>query len=56
MIAVLGATKSCPVKCEQQRPGAAKSCSHIEHRAGVIGREDLVRSIPVVTPEYSLPS
>ena len=28
MIAVRGATKSCPVKCEQQRPGAAKTRSH----------------------------
>ena len=28
MIAVLGATKSCPVKCEQQRPGAVKRRSH----------------------------
>ena len=28
MIAVRGATKSCPVKCEQQRPGAPKTRSH----------------------------
>lgn len=28
MIAVLGATKSCPVKCEQHRPGAVKTRSH----------------------------
>ena len=28
MIAVRGATKSCPVKCEQQSPGAAKTRSH----------------------------
>ena len=28
MIAVLGATKSCPVKCERQRPGAVESRSH----------------------------
>lgn len=56
MIAVLGATKSCPVKCEQQRPRAAKIRSHIEHRAGVIGREAFVHSIPVVSPEYLLPS
>ena len=55
MIAVRGATKSCPVKCEQQRPRAAKT-RYIEHRASVIGREDLVHSIPVFTPEYLLPS
>ena len=28
MIAVRGATKSCPIKCEQQSPGAAKTRSH----------------------------
>ena len=32
------------------------SFTHIEHRAGMIGREDLVHSIPVFTPEYLLTS
>ena len=35
-------------------PGRRKSFTRIEHRASAIGRERLVRSIPVLTPEYLL--
>ena len=37
-------------------PGEHKSFTHIEHRAGMVGREGLVHSIPVLTPEYLLSS
>ena len=43
MIAVLGATKSCPVKCEQQRPGAAKTRSHTLNIVAVSWRRDWPR-------------
>ena len=33
-----------------------KSFTHIEHRAGAVGREGLVPQIPVLTSEYLLPS
>ena len=33
-----------------------KSFTHIEHRVGAVGREDLVNWIPVLAPEYLLPS
>ena len=33
-----------------------KSFTHIEHRAGAVGREGLGHLIPVLTPEYLLPS
>ena len=36
-------------------PGQHKSLTHIEHRAGTVGREGLVDYIPVLTPKYSLP-
>ena len=35
--------------------GEHKSFTHIEHRAGAVGREGLVHSIPVLTREYLLP-
>ena len=37
-------------------PGEHNSFTHIEHRAGTVSREGLVHSIPVLTPEYLLPS
>ena len=37
-------------------PGRRKSFTRIEHCASAIGREGLVRSIPVLTPEYVPPS
>ena len=36
--------------------GRHKSLTHIKHHAGAVGREDLVHEIPVLTPEYLLPS
>ena len=33
-----------------------KSFTHIEHRAGWVGREDLVNQTPDLTPQYLLPS
>ena len=36
--------------------GRHKSLTHIEHHAGAVGREGLVHEIPVLTPEYLLPS
>ena len=55
-IAYYGATISYPVWREQQRPGGHKSFTHIQHRAGAVGREGFVPLIPVSTPEYVLPS
>ena len=49
-------TKSYSVYDEQRRHRTGTSCSHIEYRAGAVGREELVNSIPVLTPEYLLPS
>ena len=37
-------------------PGRHKSLTHIKHHAGAVDREDLVYEIPVLTPEYLLPS
>ena len=36
--------------------GVLKSFTHIEHRAGAVGRDGLGHLIPVLTPEYLLPS
>ena len=33
-----------------------QSINHIEHRGGMISREGLVHSIPVLSPGYLLPS
>ena len=52
-------TKRYPLQYEQQRSsvggaggGVLKSFTHIEHRAGAVGREGLGHLIPVLTPEY----
>ena len=37
-------------------PRRHKSFTQIEHRAGAVGRKDLVPLIPVLSPEYLLPS
>ena len=56
-------TKSYPVsgryhEYEQQRhrTGPSRSHTRIKHPAGKVGREGLVKWIPVLTPEYLLPS
>ena len=56
-------TKSYPVsgryhEYEQQRhrTGASRSHIGIQHPAGKVGREGLVKWIPVLTAEYLLPS
>ena len=46
----------CRHSMNSNSPGEHKSFTHIEHRAGTVGREGLVHSIPVLTPEYLLPS
>ena len=55
-MAFCAGTKSYSVYDEQRRHRTGTSCSHIEYRAGAVGREELVNSIPVLTPEYLLPS
>ena len=59
----LADTKSYPVsgryhEYEQQRhrTGASRSHIGIQHPAGKVGREGLVKWIPVLTAEYLLPS
>ena len=55
-IAFRDATKAIQYSMNSDDKGRPKLFTRIEHRAGAVGREGLVNSIPVLIPEYLLPS